>query len=226
MNEKRIINWLAERRESKLLKELVRHSDYVVRTADEFNRAIIAMSNQDYSGVRQAIERISANEKSADNMENSIMEELIKGDLNSKEREELLRLVTRLDTIADWIKDGGRNLSMIMDMELTVDQSIWNSLIEISSQLLEIVKAMDRSLKAVLDNEDDIDSFRKKVEDLEHSIDQNYYAVKKAIIQNAGGVKAMFLLRDLLHCIENGADATKDASDVLHMFAIAHAEQR
>lgn len=226
MNEKRIINWLADRRESKLLKELVRHSDYVVRTADEFNRAIIAMSNQDYSGVRQAIERISANEKSADNMEKSIREELIKGDLNSKEREELLRLVSRLDTIADWIKDGGRNLSMIMDMELTVDQSIWNSLIEISSQLLEIAKAMDRSLKAVLDNEDDIDSFRKNVEDLERSIDQSYYAVKKAIILNAGEVKAIFLLRDLLHCIENGADATKDASDVLHIFAIAHAEHR
>ncbi len=224
MSEKRIINWLGQRRESKVLKELVRHSDYVVRTASELSKAIIAMSNQDYNGVMQAIERMSVNEKSADTMEQSISEELIKGDLNSKEREELLRLVNRIDVIADWIKDGGRNLTMIMDMELLVDASIWNSLIEISGQLVDIVKAMDRSLKAVLNNEEDAEGFRNRVEDLEHSIDRMYYSVKKDIIMNGGEVSTIFLLRDLLHCIENGADATKDASDVLHIFSIAHAE--
>ena len=51
-----------------------------------------------------------------------------------------------------------------------------------------------------------------------------YYSVKKEIIMKGGEVGAIFLLRDLLHCIENGADATKDASDVLHIFSIAHAE--
>ncbi len=224
MSEKPIINWLGQRRESKVLKELVRHSDYVVRTAKELNKAIIAMSNQDYNGVQQAIDRMSANEKSADTMEKSISEELIKGDLNSKEREELLRLANRIDVIADWIKDGGRNLTMIMDMELSVSSSIWNSLIEISGQLVEIVKAMDRSLTAVLNSEEDIDTFRDRVEEIEHNIDQMYYSVKKEIITNSGEVGTIFLLRDLLHCIENGADATKDASDVLHIFSIAHAE--
>jgi len=224
LSEKPIINWLGQRRESKVLKELVRHSDYVVRTAKELNKAIIAMSNQDYNGVQQAIDRMSANEKSADTMEKSISEELIKGDLNSKEREELLRLANRIDVIADWIKDGGRNLTMIMDMELSVSSSIWNSLIEISGQLVEIVKAMDRSLTAVLNSEEDIDTFRDRVEEIEHNIDQMYYSVKKEIITNSGEVGTIFLLRDLLHCIENGADATKDASDVLHIFSIAHAE--
>ena len=224
MSEKPIINWLGQRRESKVLKELVRHSDYVVRTANELNKAIISMSNQDYNGVQQAINRMSANEKSADTMEKSISEELIKGDLNSKEREELLRLANRIDVIADWIKDGGRNLTMIMDMELSVSSGVWNSLIEISGQLVEIVRAMDSSLKAVLNTEADIEALRDRVEEIEHTIDQMYYSVKKEIITHGGEVGTIFLLRDLLHCIENGADATKDASDVLHIFSIAHAE--
>jgi predicted phosphate transport protein (TIGR00153 family) len=224
LSEKPIINWLGQRRESKVLKELVRHSDYVVRTANELNKAIISMSNQDYNGVQQAINRMSANEKSADTMEKSISEELIKGDLNSKEREELLRLANRIDVIADWIKDGGRNLTMIMDMELSVSSGVWNSLIEISGQLVEIVRAMDSSLKAVLNTEADIEALRDRVEEIEHTIDQMYYSVKKEIITHGGEVGTIFLLRDLLHCIENGADATKDASDVLHIFSIAHAE--
>jgi len=224
LSEKPIINWLGQRRESKVLKELVRHSDYVVRTANELNKAIISMSNQDYNGVQQAINRMSANEKSADTMEKSISEELIKEDLNSKEREELLRLANRIDVIADWIKDGGRNLTMIMDMELSVSSGVWNSLIEISGQLVEIVRAMDSSLKAVLNTEADIEALRDRVEEIEHTIDQMYYSVKKEIITHGGEVGTIFLLRDLLHCIENGADATKDASDVLHIFSIAHAE--
>ena len=49
-----------------------------------------------------------------------ISEELSKGDLEAKEREDLMHLTQNMDNVADWAKEAGMNLQLIIEAKVSV----------------------------------------------------------------------------------------------------------
>jgi uncharacterized protein Yka (UPF0111/DUF47 family) len=57
----------------------------------------------------------------------------------------------------------------------------------------------------------------REVEASEHVLDDLYFATKKEILFAQMDPRAIFLMRDMLHGIENSADSCKDAADMIHI---------
>ncbi|MDD1770944.1 MAG: hypothetical protein LUO79_07655, partial [Methanomassiliicoccales archaeon] len=63
--------------------------------------------------------------------------------------------------------------------------------------------------------------YERGVEVQEHILDEMYFSTKKEIFFADIDPKAIYLMRDILHGIENAADKCKDAADIIHMLIIA-----
>jgi len=214
-------DWFGKRRESVIAKGIRDHAEKVCDTVSEVNRAFGAMANNDHNKALEALKRMVYSEKEADNVEERMSEELAKGDLASKEREDLMHLVRRMEDVADWGKEASRNLQLAIEANVYVPAHLWKRFFELTSELEKATKAMRQSVEALGVNADMVMSQEKAVGVLEHIIDDMYFNIKKEILLTDLDPKGVYLLMDMLRCLEESSDSSKDAVDMLHILVIS-----
>jgi predicted phosphate transport protein (TIGR00153 family) len=216
-----LLDWFGKRRESVVMKGVREHTQKVVDTVSELNRAEVAVCKGEKERALDAIKRVSLSEKEADHMEEVITEELSKGDLDSKEREDLMHLIRRLDTCADWAKEAALNLQMILEANVPVPVTLWKMYCAMSGELEKATKSLKSAVDSLGVDEEAVNQGVRGVEVQEHILDEMYFTTKKEILFADTDPKAIFLLRDILHAVENSADSCKDASDMIKIVMVA-----
>lgn len=225
MSERRsLLEWFGKRRESMVIRGLRDHVLAVGDSTAELNKAVTALCNMDSEKAMEALNRMLLSEKEADNIEERISVELSKGDMEPKERESLMRLVRRMDFIADWSKESGMNLQLILEAKVKVPVSLWSRYHEMTIELERTTKELRASIEQLGVNEELADKHSREVERLEHVLDDLYFVTKKEILFSDIDPRAVFLLRDMLHGIENAADSCKDVADIIHILLTSEAQ--
>lgn len=222
MNERKsLLEWFGVRRESIIRTGIRSHAIAVGDAALELNKAISALCGNDEEEATDAIKRLLIAENTADELEASISADLSKGDLEPREREDLLRLVRRIDYISDWAKESALNLQLILEADVSVPCDLWSRYAEMTETLVQATKALLVSLENLGVNNDKATQASREVERQEHVIDDLYFSTKKAILFSDTDPRAVFLLRDMLHGIENSADSCKDVADMIYILIIS-----
>lgn len=201
------------------------HVRAVGDAASELNKAVTALCGADPAKAMDALNRMFLAEKEADNLEERMSMELSKGDMEPKEREDLMRLVRRMDFIADWSKEAGMNLQLILEGKVKVPCSLWSHYHEMTIELERAAKELRASIENLGINEDMAEKHSREVERLEHVLDELYFVTKKEILFSDIDPRAVFLLRDMLHGIENAADSCKDVADIIHILITSEAHK-
>ncbi|MGD0056813.1 MAG: DUF47 family protein [Methanomassiliicoccales archaeon] len=212
-----LLDWFGKRRESVIMDEIRSHALKVRDTVAELNRAVAVVGDGEKDKALEAIKRLLVSEKDADRLENQITEELSKGDLDSREREDLMHLVRRLDYVADWAKEASLNLELILDADVEVPKSLWSSYRLMTEELERGAKEIKISIDNLGSDVETVMKHEREVEASEHVLDDLYFATKKEILFAQMDPRAIFLMRDMLHGIENSADSCKDAADMIHI---------
>ena len=223
MSEKKYSMWFAKRRESNVMDETREHILKVVDTCEELDKAMAALIEKNEEEAKQAISRLYLDEKAADNIEVRLNEELAVGDLPSKEREDLMHLVKRMDHIADWTKSAARNLEVIIEAGIDVPEKTWKYYRVLSGRVLDAAKEVKLSLDFLGEDDDQFMVHQKNVERIEHEIDGLYFKVKKELLLSAYlDPRVMFVMRDIIHAMENAADNCKASVDLMHILLTAN----
>ncbi len=218
---KSLLEWFQARRESVIMGGIKAHSREVHDTVAEINRALNHMCKGEIEKATNAIERLRVEEKEADRSENFITSEISKGDLESKERGDLLRLVRKMDSIADWVHEAAMNLQIILEGKIEVPTEIWQEYRQMTENLEKAANELRLSLDYLgLENEHAA-KHEREVERLEHIMDEMYYTTKKSIVLAELEPKALFLLGDMLNGIENSADRCKDVADMINILIVS-----
>lgn len=226
MNERRsILDWFGKRRESVVMKGMRDHARSVGDSVAELNKAVTALTKGDRDRSLGALARMVLSEKEADNIEEMISEELSKGDMEAKEREDLLRMVRRIDHIANWAKEAGMNLQLILEAGVKVPAGLWVHYNEMTMELEKASRELLTSVENLGVNWDKANAHSREVERLEHVLDDLYFRTKKEILFSDIDPRAVFLLRDMLHGIENSADSCEDVAEIIHILLIAEAHR-
>lgn len=212
-----LLDWFGKRRESVVMRDIRQHALRVGDTVAELNNGITAIAEGDKEGALDAIRRLLISEKEADVLEVSITEELSKGDLESREREDLLHLIRRMDYVADWAKEAALNFQLILESNVEVPKHLWESYKLMTQELLKATREMKISIDNLGMGEQAVINHEREVEESEHRLDDMYFATKKDILFAQMDPRAIFLMRDMLHGIENSADSCKDAADIIHI---------
>jgi len=215
--------WFAKRRESNVMDGVKEHILKVNDACEEMVKTINAILKKDFEGARHAIERLYNDEKAADNIEIMLNENLSVGDLPPKEREDLMHMVKRIDRIANWVKSAARNVEVIIDAKIEVPESIWKNIQNLGNRVAEGAREVKLSLDYLGEDNEKFLVHQRKVEKIEHEVDDFYFAVKKELMMSMSlDPRVMFVMRDIIHSLENAADNCKESVDLMHIIMTAN----
>jgi len=220
MSSRSLLSWFEKRRQSRTLTLAQSQIIKVFDTVTELDKAT-HLFQEDKSGARKCIERLFVYEAEIDQLRRAIFLELTKGTLPSKYREDLKALVSRLDRLADFVKDAARSINILIQAASIVPQAFVDIFSGMTTNLVECTAFLRTSIEALGDDPSKAVEYARKVDEVEDRIDEGHLQAKIAFITNPDKVNAptFMVLKDLADSIEQAADMCADTADFLLILA-------
>jgi len=213
--------WFAQRRKSKVLDFAFREMTLAIDTVTELEKAISAFSRGKKEEVREWIEKLFPTEEEIDNLRRAIFEELTRGSLPPKDREDIMHLVKRLDVMADHVKDSARSVLTLVDSE--IPEEIWSVYVDMARNLVDCANTLRASIEKLGSDPAEARALSQKVDVFEGKVDKDYLKVKGLFVKYGKKVDPGVLLnlRDLLESMECVADSCDDTADYVRILTVA-----
>ena len=212
--------WFVQRRKSKVLELADRQLTLAVDTVTELEDAIVAVTKKNLDDAKRYIEKLFITEEEIDNLRRTIFEESTRGSLPLNDREDLMHLVKRLDVMADHVKDSGRHVLLLMQVNIPIE--LWNAFAEMAKDLVECAKALRASIEKLGSDPAEARNLSQKVDAVEKRVDEKNLHIKRLLLKSDKDVapSALFILKDLLDSMEEVADSCDDTADYVRVLTI------
>lgn len=196
-----------------------------IDTVNELERTISAFREGNREEAERHIEKLFKEEVEIDELRRAVYEELTKGELPTKYREDLKSLVERLDRMADFVKDSARGIKILIEAETTVPKEIMDLNLRIAKNLVECTRYLNMSIETLGSNPLQAKEYTLKVDACEGIIDEEHMNLKITLIKKAKEVNAptLIVLKDLVDSMEQAADMCDDTADYVRNLATAEA---
>lgn len=213
--------WFEQRRKSKVLDFAFKEITLAIDTVTELEKAISAFSVGKKEEVREWIEKLFPTEEEIDNLRRSIFEELTRGSLPPKDREDIMHLVKRLDVMADHVKDSARSVLTLVDSE--IPEEIWSVYVEMARNLVDCANTLWASIEKLGSDPAEARRLSQRVDFFEGKVDKDYLKVKGLFVKYGSKVDPGVLLnlKDLLESMECVADSCDDTADYVRILTVA-----
>lgn len=218
--EKRSYAWFERRRRTKALDLAQEQITKALDTVTLLHQAIKNVSEARKKETVQSIENLFRAEKEVDSLRTEVFKELSKGAaLFAEYREDLMHLVKRLDTLADHVKDAARCIKMLTDSQ--IPKELWDNTVHMTSTLVDCAHALRGSIEKITVNSVAAIEGAKKVEEIEHELDEEYLKTKALFVKYSEKVNCgvMVIFDDLIEFIEHAADMCADTADYIVILA-------
>jgi len=213
--------WFAKRRKNKVLDIAYRQMTVALDTVNDLEMAVKAVLVGDKKSAKTTIERLFRLEEEIDDLRRTVFEELTKGNLSFKEREDIMNLVKNLDVMADHIKDSARNVLVLLDIE--VPEELWKAFSEMSADIVSTAAVLRESLKNLAENPSKARRMSERVEDEENKVDKKFLEIKSLLLKYGNKVNpaVLLILKDLLDSMEEAADSCADTGDYIRILTVS-----
>ncbi len=214
--ERRSYNWFEQRRKTHVLELAQDQITKAFDTVTWLHKASKSFAEKNYKETQEHLENLYKTEKGVDALRTDIFMELSKGAaILADYREDLLHLVKRLDTLADYTKDAARCLEMLSGAE--IPQELRQKIVLMSGKLVETAQALRNSIEKMSSNPQEAVSEVKKVSEIEHAVDVEYLNTKRLFVKYGANINAgvMVIFDDLIEFIEQAADMCADTADYI-----------
>jgi predicted phosphate transport protein (TIGR00153 family) len=213
--------WFTQRRKSKVLEIADRQMTLAIDTVVDLEKSIDAALKGKQKKATESIERLSATEHEIDELRRIVFEELTRGSLPSKDREDIMHLVKRLDQMADHVKDASRAVLVLLDAK--VPKVMWEQFVETAKDLVECATTLRKAIEKLGTDPDEATELAKKIDQIEHRVDEKYVKSKSLLLKHSNKMDAatVLLLKDLIEEMEHVADACDDTADYVRILSVA-----
>src|SRR3989337_2789902 len=214
--ERRSYDWFEKRRRTKGLELAHEQITKAFDTVTWLHKAMKSFSEGNFKEAKKYIENLYKAEEEVDKLRTDVFMELSKGAaLVADYREDLLHLVKRLDTLADHTKAAARCLEMLG--EAKIPEELCQKTVFMTSKLVETAQTLRVAIEKISSNPTEAIAEAKKVEDIEHDLDQEYLKAKSLFVKYGEEINcgAMVIFDDLIEFIEHAADMCADTADYI-----------
>jgi len=213
--------WFAIRRKSKVLELADRQMTLAIDTVMDLQKTIQAGLNGDKKKAKEHIAHLALIEHEIDELRRTIFEELTRGSMASKDREDIMHLVKRLDEMADHVKDGSRNANLLLDSN--IPKIFWEKLFSISNHLVNCATTLRKAVEALGTNPTLAMKLAMEIDKIEGKVDDEYLETKGMFLAHVSEIDAasFLFLRDMLEELEHVADSCDDTGDYVRILAVA-----
>ena len=213
--------WFANRRKSKLFEMADRQMTLAIDTVIELQKSINAASKGNKENAISSFEKLSTIEHEIDELRRMIFEELTRGSLRSKDREDIMHLVKRLDQMADHVKDASR--AVVVLLEAIVPKDMWKQFSETAKELVVCATTLRKAIEQLGVNPEKAMSLARQIDEIEGKVDEHYLKSKAMLLQYSKETDAatILLLKDLIEEMEHVADACDDTADYVRILTVS-----
>jgi len=212
--------WFEKRRKDKVLDIAYRQMTLALDTVNDLERAVKAIFTGDKDGARATIERLFLIEEEIDNLRRTVFEELTRGNLQFRDREDIMHLVKRLDVMADFVKDSARSVMILVDYE--VPEEVWRAFSEMATGLVRCAATLKEGLKLLSENPQEARRISLKVEEEENKVDKQYLKIKSLLLKYGDKMNpaTLMILKDLAEYMEDATDSCADVGDYIRVLTV------
>jgi len=212
--------WFEKRRKDKVLDIAYRQMTLALDTVNDLERAVKAIFTGDKDGARTTIERLFLIEEEIDNLRRTVFEELTRGNLQFRDREDIMHLVKRLDVMADFVKDSARSVMILVDYE--VPEEVWRAFSEMATGLVRCAATLKEGLKLLSENPQEARRISLKVEEEENKVDKQYLKIKSLLLKYGDKMNpaTLMILKDLAEYMEDATDSCADVGDYIRVLTV------
>jgi len=214
--ERRSYDWFEKRRRTRGLELAHEQITKAFDTVILLHKATMSFSDGDLTETLKHIHNLYKAEEEVDKLRTDVFTELSKGAaLVADYREDLLHLVKRLDTLADHTKDAARCLEMLGDAK--IPEELCKKTVYMTQKLVETAQTLRGGIEKISSNPVEAIAEAKRVENIEHDLDQEYLEAKTLFVKYGGEINcgAMVIFDDLIEFIEHAADMCADTADYI-----------
>lgn len=213
-------SWFQRRRKGRVLDLAYRQMMVALDTVNDLEEAIKAAASGEIEKTRKTITRLFGIEEEIDNLRRTVFEELTKGSLPSREREDIMHLVKRLDEMADHVKDSARNVLVLMEVKLP--NEVWKAYHKMSIGIVRTAAVLEESLRNLLEDPSKARKMSEKVEDEENEVDKQFLEIKSLLLKHGNDLNpaVLIILKDLLDSMEEAADSCADTGDYIRLLTV------
>lgn len=205
------------RRSIDLLSEHVRKVQDSVRVLvnafDNFLSSKTADLNSDY-------QKISVLEEEADEIKRELIEQLTKVAPTFLYREDFIRLVTKVDEIAELAQSISRQILRLAENKWVPKASVGDGLKSMSAEALTTFERLRDAIMALSMNPMRAIQLVGKVHEAESKVDNMYHDLDFKALMEVKKIERLLVYRDLLGLLEHMTDLMEDASDDLRVLAL------
>ena len=221
MSDKKLLSWFEKKREAKIVSQTQEHIAAVVLTVKEFQRAVDLLEKKDTKGALHSYERVFTYEHEADLIENAIYEELSKGELEPKDRYDLMRMVRQADQIANQMKSAARNLKITNNANMNINEAMMKHLVDMIGTSLKAVTSLNDAIMSLGVSDKDCKSHINKVEGFEKIGDKQYYNAKNDMFCTGLDSNTVIILHDLFRAVEQCTDYCKHTASMIDLLIVS-----
>ncbi len=214
------LDWFVEQRREKGLKMVEQHMLEVLRCVNSLHELL-----REWAGGRAdllpAYNAVKVHEGVADKVRRETARLLAGGgEGDAVERTFLLRLMGRVDRVADWALEAARILAVLNGRE--IPHGIRETFLRFGPKLEAIAEAAYKAIKMLRQSPLEALDAADEVERLEEEIDNLYAESRGCLLELAAGLPAptVVLLFEALNALENAADACEDTCDIVRELVV------
>ncbi|MCZ2809350.1 MAG: DUF47 family protein [Candidatus Bathyarchaeota archaeon] len=213
--------WFSKRRKFKVLEMADRQMTLAIDTVIELEKAINAALNGNKEKAIASFNKLSSVEHEIDELRRIVFEELTRGSLQSKDREDIMHLVKRLDQMADHVKDASRAVILLLETE--VPKELWKQFAETAKDLVACAKTLLKAIENLGTDPMKAMELAKQIDKIEGQVDEKYLKSKALLLKFSKKTDAatILLLKDLIEEMEHVADACDDTADYVRILTVS-----
>jgi predicted phosphate transport protein (TIGR00153 family) len=213
--------WFSERRKTKVLEMADMQMTLAIDTVIELEKAVNSALNSDKEKAISSFNRISRIEHEIDELRRIVFEELTRGSLQPKDREDIMHLVRRLDELADHVKDASR--AVILLLEAVFPKEMWKQFAKTAKNLVECATTLRKAIENLGTDPIKAMELAKQIDKIESQVDKKTLKSKALLLKYSKETDAatLVLLKDLIEEMEHVADACDDTADYVRILTVA-----
>lgn len=213
--------WFSRRRKSKVLELADRQMTLAIDTVIELEKSINAALRGDKENSIASFNKLSKVEHEIDELRRTVFEELTRGSLLSKDREDIMHLVKRLDEMADHVKDASR--AVILLLEANVAKELWKQFAQTAKDLVTCATTLRKAIENLGTNPIKAMELAKQIDVIEGEVDEKYLKSKELLLKHSKTTDAatILLLKDLIEEMEHVADSCDDTADYVRILTVS-----
>ncbi|MDH5811189.1 MAG: DUF47 family protein [Candidatus Methanomethylicaceae archaeon] len=177
-------------------------------------------STSQRSELKSIYEKVSVVEEDADKIKRELIEQLTKSAPAFLYREDFIRLVIRVDEVAELAQSISRQLSRISDNNWLPSPSIGELFERLSGEVLTEYERLRDAILILPMNPKRAIELVVSVHEAESKVDSSYYDADFKLLMEVKRIEQLLVYRDLLRLLEDMADLIEDASDDLRVLAL------